>query len=344
MKQTQRKPSDKVAAAFGQIPAPTAGEAQGTCKDLLGGGAAVINELVELVDQQFGDPGGVKAKYTLHGVVVYAARPGAAADRKMVAEALAAQLEANHSPDLKAFVMRQLQYCGRAEEVAALAHLLAHERLCEPAAQALAAISGAKAAAALRTALEGARGKRRVTIITALGRLQDTGAVEAFRKAAGDSDRDVRLAALYALANAGDLGAADICLKAARVQAPFERSQATDACLLLARRMAARGGRQAGAFLRRLMSARQGKQDVHDRCAVLQALAETTGPKAVGDVMAAMDLKDPACRVPAARTAVDLARSLKAAHSNEAKKLLAKVVEATTEDAVIKQARALQDG
>lgn len=341
MKDSQGEPSAALADAFKKMPAPTPQAAEPLCKALLAGGKKTVDELLARVGQTFGDADGVKAKYALHAVAVYSARPGADADRTMVAEALASRLAGRDSKDLKAFIVRQLQWCGRPDEVPALARLLSDEVLCEPAAQALGAIGDAKAAAALAAALGSAKGKRRVTLITALGRLPDASALGAIRTAARDADRDVRLAALYALANAGDPEAAGICLEAARVKAPFERSQATDACLLLARRLAQRGRRrEAQELLRRLQADRKGDADVHDRCAILQTLAETVGADAVGDVMAAMDAKDAACRVPAARTAIGLARSLGAGKA-DARTLLDKAVKATSEDAVIHQAKAL---
>lgn len=128
------------------------------CRKLLDGGAATIEKLVETVGDRFGDPEGVQAKYAVHGLVHYASRGGAAADRKLLAETLAAQLSGAHSDELKAFVVRQLQLCGRAEEVPALAKLLASERLCKPAVQALQAIGGDEALQALRDALPQASG------------------------------------------------------------------------------------------------------------------------------------------------------------------------------------------
>lgn len=342
MKDSQGKPSAKLAAALEKIPAPTPQAAEPICKDLLGGGAKVIDELMALVGEKFGDAGGVKAKYMLHALAIYSARPGAAADRKMVAEALVAHFAGNHSEDLKAFIVRQLQWCGRAEEVPALARLLSHEVLCEPAAQALAAIGGDKAAAALGDALGDAKGKRRVTLITALGSLADDSALGAIRTAAIDADRDVRLAALYALANAGNTQAIDICIKAAAAKSPFERSQAVDACLLLARRLTQAGRtREAAAMLARMADSEQNEPKRHEMSAILQTLAETGDPKVVGDVMGAMDSKDQAIRVPATRTAVDLARALGATRKDDAMKLLDKAITSTGEEAVIQQAKAM---
>ena len=343
MKDSQRKLSATIADAFATFPAPTAADAQGACKALVAGGAGVIDELVDLVGQEFGDAGGVKAKYTLHAVALYSARPGAAGDRAMAAGALAKHLAKTHSAELKAFVLRQLQWCGRADDVAAMAPLLGDERLCEPTAQALAAIGGDKATAALRAAMAEAKGKRRATIIMALGRLGDAAAAPAVRALAQTPDRNIHLAALYALANAGDAEAADLCLKAAGGKPSFDRTQATDACLLLARRLTEVGKPREGAsILNRLLDQRKGEQDVHDRCAILQTLAETSPAGTVGAVIAALKSKDATCRLPAARTAVDLAEALRTKSPADAKRLLDAALAATGEGRVLQQARALR--
>jgi len=338
----QNLSSDELKTAIFKLPAADAGSAAQVCNKLAAGGPAVVKALVGMVGQEFGDSNGAVPKFALHGLAVYSARPGSEKDRKMVAETLARQLEANHSADLKAFIVRQLQFCGRAEEAPALAKLLTDAKLCEPAAQALLAIGGEKATAALRGALGGAKGKRRVTILNAVGRLGDKGSAAAARKSAADQNTDVRLAALYALGNMGDAESIAVLTKAATGKDSYERTQATDACLLLARRLAEQGDKKSAAGIcRSLSAARKDPGDAHDRCAALAVLAETTGADAVSDVMAAMDSQDPRICNPAARTAVRLASAITKDHGAEAKKLLAKVAKATKEQAVLQEARLL---
>jgi len=151
-------------AILDKFPSQSYEEAQGLCKRLASGGPATVKELIGMVGNEFGDPDGVKAKYALHGLVVYAARPDADGERKMVAQTLAAELDAKHSDELKAFILRQLQLCGSDEQVPAVAKSLASDRLCEPATQAFLAIGGKAALAALQAALPGAGGKRQATI------------------------------------------------------------------------------------------------------------------------------------------------------------------------------------
>lgn len=168
MKGNDMERSKPVANVLGQLPADDYETAGKLCTTLLDGGPAVVTELVNLVGDEFGDPNGVKPKYALHGLVHYASRPGAEKARAMLAETLAAELAAEHSDELKAFIVRQLQLCGRTQEIPALAKSLTSDRLCNPATQALVAIGGPAALKALRDALPKAEGPRQVAISQAV--------------------------------------------------------------------------------------------------------------------------------------------------------------------------------
>jgi len=325
-----------------KLPAQDPATAEPIVKALIQGGPAVITQLIDQVGEQFGDPGGVKATYALHGATNYASRPGAEAERKMMAETLAKALEAKHSGDLKSFLCQQLQLCGRAEQVSALAKLLRDEALCEPATQALAAIGGADVAAALRAALPNVQGKPRVTIINALGRLRDSAAAEEIRKSLAEVDPNLRLAAWYTLGNIGDAASAVALLAAADGEPSFQRAQATDASLRLARRLGELGRAvEAENILRQLLAKRKAPEEVHDRLAVLEGLTKVSWEKAMRDVMAALGSEDLKYCTGAARIALDLVRAIEKTQPDEAAKLLKKIVEVTKEEAVRQQAEAL---
>ena len=338
----QQTPSKELSAILEDIPAMDIDTAAKVGRKLIAGGGAMIAELIALVGQEFGDPAGAMPKYAMHGAALHAGRPGDDQGRKMVAEALAGQLAKKHSADLKAFIIRQLQFCGRTDEVPVLAKFLGDAWLCEPAVQAMLAIGGDAAAAALRSALVEAKGKHRVTILNAVGRLRDKGSAPAVRKFAGDKDKDVRLAALYALGSIGDAESAEVLLAAADGKESYERTRATDACFLLALSLGRRGDtKNAARICRALSAARKAPAEVYDRCAALALLAETCGAEAVGDVMGAMDSEDVKFRHPAARTAVKLAGAIGKKHPAEADKLLKKALKATRDRAVIQDAELL---
>lgn len=167
MNKTRETPAE-LAALFKKLPAESYEQAGEIGDTLIAGGADTVRTLVVLVGDEFGDPAGAKPKEALHALVIYASRPGADAQRKVVAETLAEELSAEHSDELKAFVIRQLQLCGRDQEVPKLAKLLSSDRLCEPATQALLAIGGKSARQALQTALPGASDQRKATMSQAV--------------------------------------------------------------------------------------------------------------------------------------------------------------------------------
>jgi hypothetical protein len=329
-----------------QLPTDDYEKATGILEEILKDGPKAVAQLVEAVGEEFGNPEGVKPKYAVHGLVHYCSRPGADNQRQKVAQTLARLLDSDHSDELKAFICRQLQLCGRAQEVGALAKLLGNDRLCEPAAQALAAIGGERAVDALRGALSRASGKRRATIINALGRFGDKASAREIRGDVDSKNADVKLVAWYTLGNAGDTGSIEALLEAASGKPSFERTQATDACLRLAWSLATRGNPEssfiaAEKICRRLMSMRKGGQDVHDRCAALAALADVRGRGAIDDLIDAMDSSNLRLRNHAARIAVELARPSRKHFRRDTEKLLKKVLSSTEEEAVLVEAKIL---
>lgn len=325
-----------------QLPTADWAKAQQILQQLLDRGPEAIAQVAAATGEQFGDPQGVKPKYALHGLVHYACRPGAARERQLVAQTLARLLASDHSAEWKAFICRQLQFCGSENEVPALAALLENEQLCEPATQALCAIGGQRAAAALRDALPGATGKRRTTLVNALGRFGQRDAAPEVRKDLAAADADQRMMAWYALGQMADAASTDALMKAAAGPASFERNQATDALLRLARALTAEGKTaEAEKICRRLIEMRSAADEVHERCAALECLGTVLGVRAVDDLLAALESQDVRLRYPVARLAVELARAIIGEHPREAAVLLQKAREATSEERVHVDAKLL---
>ena len=267
-------PDPKLLEAVAKMPARDAEASKQVCRQLVAGGAAWIEQLIAIV----GEPGaeaGIKPRYAFHALAVYTARSKAEDERKLFAHTVAGQLDAKHSPEVKAFLIEQLQLAATPAEVPALAKRVADKRLGQPAISALVAIGGDEAAAALRDALPSARGRLRVAIIQGLGRLRDKPSVAALTKAAGAKDRDVRLAAFFALGNIGEPAAAAVLQAAPAVETPYERSQRVDACLLLAQRLAEQGkDEDAKAIYEHLLKTHTGPDDKHVRHAATQGLGQ----------------------------------------------------------------------
>ena len=145
-----------------------------------------------------------KARFTLAGLALHVNRTGADAERKMVAEAMTKALAEAPDTGIKAFLIRQIQLVGRAEQVEALGAYLGDKVLCDPAAQAMQYIKTPNAADVLIKALGGAQGERRVTIIRALGVLRAEKATTLILDDIGNDDAAIRDAAIWAVSNIAD--------------------------------------------------------------------------------------------------------------------------------------------
>ncbi len=296
-----------------RIPAQDAAAAADISRELIKGGAETVKTLVALL----AEPGKVddsKIRYAIHGLALYAARATregeapAEPERKMVADSLLAGLADEARPPLvRAFLIQQLRFCSAKECCEPLGKLLLDEKLCEDATQTLLSIKGEEAAAALRQALPQAKGACRLTLVQALGILRDAKSADEIAKSVKDENRDIRLAALFALGNLGDPAWTDALTKAAGVEPTYERSQATDALLTHAQRLI-EGNKQGDAekVYRALLAARTAPEDRHARCASIRGLAAALGAKAMDDLAAAMASNDLQVRSVAADAAASV--------------------------------------
>ena len=247
------KASETLVALVNQMPQPDAQHILGTVDkqavekalgEILRGGRDNVAGLVDLlVEAGKGDDG--KARYALHALAVEVCKRTDVKQRQTFVEVLASSLGNDRPKEVRAFLIRQLQVAGTREAAPALGKQLLDEDLCEPAAQALLAIREA-AVEQFRDALPKATSKQKLTITQALGVLRDEKSTNALKGLVSDEDREVRLAAGWALAHIGDSGSADLLLKAAD-RGGFERIKATQACLLLAETLLAAGKKKEAA-------------------------------------------------------------------------------------------------
>jgi HEAT repeat protein len=255
---------------------PEPGVADDIHAAILDGGRDSLLELIALVhDPNDRGPGDFRAEYVLHGLAVHVGRPGKEKQRKMLADTLASQLGSRKVPKaVQGFLIRELQVVGDARAVRILGKMLADEELCEYAAQALVAI-GPDAAGQLRSALGKVKGRCRVTIVQNLGVARDGWrTMRLLRKCLSDQDRDVRLAAAWALARMGDAASVDSILKMANAEPGWERIKATQACLVLAESLkSARKKEDAAKIYAQLRNTRTDATEQYIRKAAEKALA-----------------------------------------------------------------------
>lgn len=274
--QQQKNPNDPNAVkTASKVTGPDPQEAQKAFAAILDGGRETILELIAaLRDPSDADFKDYKAGYVLHRVCLLAGLQGKEEQRKVLAEVMASQLKSGaQSPATKRILIRQLQVAGGNESIAAIGECLADESLSESAVQALLAIRDG-VAEPLRKALGKAGGRSLVAIAQALGELRDGESLPALRKMLAGGETDARRCAAVALTNLADAESAAAILKFASASTGWERSHATDLCLVMAEKLAASGQKdKAAAIYTELRDTRKDKEERHISEAAARGLA-----------------------------------------------------------------------
>lgn len=268
-------------------------EGQAAVAKLLEQGGPAVAELCGMLVAP--DAGGddTKARFALEGMVMAVMQDAKSPRRLMLATGLVEAIGKATAPEVKAYLIRQLAMVGEDEAVPVLAPLLAEQRFCEPATQALLHIGSPAAAAALAQALPAAQGGDRVTIIRALGQLRQVDAAQAVLPAAKDENQQVRLAAWYALANCGVAAADEALVAGTQADDLFIRSRAQRARLLLAGRLAEAGQQEAGeAIARQLLATPVTPATRQTVCAALTTLVDMVGDAAIPALVQAAQSPD----------------------------------------------------
>ncbi|MDP6544818.1 MAG: HEAT repeat domain-containing protein [Phycisphaerae bacterium] len=225
-------------ARGGKLTGPSWSDAAPVFDEVLKGGSKNIVGLISMLSTT-DDGKDIKPRYMLHAVTTYACTPGKDKDRACVAGAITSQL-AGQSKDNQGFLMRQLQLCADAKAAPELGKYLCTKDLSAPAAYALTAI-GKDALPQFRAALPKAKGSCLLDVVQALCVLADVKSVDGLKKAASNSDREIRITALQGLARIGDAGSVDLLIKASDAKDAWERVQTARACLELAEKLIAAG-------------------------------------------------------------------------------------------------------
>ncbi len=198
-----------------------------------------VSGLVDLLAEP-GQGNDVKAHFALHLLAVWVTQPGHEKARAEFADALAAQLETGRPKAVRAYLVEQLQLAGTPRQAAALGRLLVDPDLCDSAARALVAI-GQGATEQLLAAWPRVQGPARIGVIQKLATLAPPEARDVFRQSLADADPEVRTAAAWGLARLADPEAVKPMLEAAEAARGWHRNPLTDACFVLAERLAAAG-------------------------------------------------------------------------------------------------------
>lgn len=299
-------PKARVASLLERFPAETPAARDALCAAIFELGPAGLSETCARV-QPPGAGDDAKARFAVNGIVVYATRTGAEAERLLAVKTLLAAAAAASDPNLAAFFIGQVQLAGRAEAVKPLARYLTDKDLAGPAAAALRAIGGPEAPEALLKGLDAAPAVAKMEIVDALGALRSREAVKKLLPLAEGPDDGLRRAARAALAGIGDPAAGPILAKVLVTAPGNERAEAPALYLLYARRLAESGRKaEALAAARALLGAYDRPAENQVAASALNLIVSVLGEKALPDLVRAAASSAPALRGAALEMALRL--------------------------------------
>ncbi len=203
--------------------------------------ATVAAELIKRLLDPGAEGNDIQARHLLHTMAVRIPDYGRRMKGNQRAEfslVLARSLSGNLPDRVKAFIIRQIQYCGGEEVVPAIGAFLTVGGIADDAAQALIAIQKGSADQ-FRKALP--KVKKDIllyqNVLHGLAELADKASKAHFLEALGHKDEEVQLLGLWGLTQLADSSTLDAFLEADGRQKGFARVKAGSFCLQLAEKL-----------------------------------------------------------------------------------------------------------
>ena len=267
------------------LPAQKKAEETRINKELINLGPQAIKYICTLLTPP-GKGDDTNARYAINGLAWFVYRPGAEEERLMYTKTIIDAVSSAKDIEVKSFLIRQLQFAGKEESVFPLSGYLLDEELCESAAQALVSINTGSAEGALIEALSDAETNSKITIIKSLGDIKSKAAVYEISKYSVSKNEDIRMAALYALANIGPAATENILADAAISEKGFNKSKLISFQLLYAERLAEAGKKQECAEIcRNIIKQYSSPEEANIRISALTTLVKTIGEDALWDLI-----------------------------------------------------------
>jgi HEAT repeat protein len=225
---------------------------------------------------------------------------GSVHSKQMIEGLLLKFLQSNATPAGKEAAFRQLSLVGSNAAVPVLAPLLVQIDSAEMARYALAAIPGAAADEALRTALGKAPSDRiKIGIVNSLGARRDSKAVAAIAPLSSSSNLELAAAVMAALASISDRPALDALAAARKSANGPAREMAAEAMVVCAGNFAVRGDKATAASVYKQLLGPAEPANVRTRA--LKNLATADPNAAISALAAELQSKDTLRQVDAVR-------------------------------------------
>ncbi len=206
------------------------------------GNEAILFVINNLVAPGRGDD--VKHRYALSGIVKHVGQGNDPYLKINISASLCKALSSATDPEVKDFILQELQYIAGDEAVLYVAPYLSDKRLADPAARVLVNIGSTHAGGALLHFLSRSEGETGIKIVQAIGELAYSPAAPQIRQFALSDDPALRAVSLQALASIGDIESACVLFDAAKSAGyDYEQTRATSSWLLLLENMIRSGNK-----------------------------------------------------------------------------------------------------
>jgi HEAT repeat protein len=283
---------DSASALLARFPAANAADKDAACAEIVKAGPAAIEKICRLV-MPAGKGDDASARFAIDGLSAYVMRPGAGKERGMFVAALLRALDAPADPEVKSFLISQVQLAGDARAAKRLARFLADDGLVDPAVRAILALRSPDTAKIFVKSLSRASVPAKIALLNALGELGSPEAVKALLPYSDSPDVKTRQTALYALAKTGNTLAGPGLAKTRVAASAYERSQAPGLYLLYARRLAENGKPAEGlAVARDLLAHYSGPGESHVASNALALVVSVLKDRSLPDLLAAAGTPD----------------------------------------------------
>ena len=228
-----------------------------------------------------------QARMAIKSLTLFIGKNAAEQQRKDYTNVIAEAVLASKDRFVTEFLVKQLELVGKDESVALLAKLLKDKELCDAACRALLAIGTENASKTLLEALDSVDESSKAAVIKTIGQLENKDAAEKLLEYTNNSDREIRLSALFAIANIGDSSAKKVLQKATLSQDPYEKAKAYSFYLLYAKKLAKEAKeKQAVEICKNIY---EKSDQITIRCQALSSLVAIQGNQAQGTLLRAIE-------------------------------------------------------
>lgn len=295
--QINRTTKTKVADVLAQMPTKNLAHLDNAINEIFEMGS----EGFQLLAEQLTPPGvgdDTAVRFALNSFSRYASQFGLEQEKAFAEENLLLALKAQKDPEVKTFLMNQLNLVASEKCIAELSAYLSDAELCEPAVQTLLAINKKVVAKEFVAALPQVEGKTKATLVRALGEVKCEGSVNLITPLINAEDASMRKTALAALANIGAPESYKTLLKAAEtVGFKYDATNTAEAFIHYTCRL----GEQNQLELMKkgckaIMKANMATEQLHNYSAALSIYAKYLGYEATPLLLEAVNNSDKAFR------------------------------------------------